>query len=166
MKAGIALGSNLGARRTNVAAGRDFVVGLHEGADRPLCSGLYQTEPVDCAPGTEAFINAAVEIETSLTPTALWQKLRDHERESGRREHRAKNSPREIDLDILYMGGVRLDSPALVLPHPRMLSRRFVLQPLADIRAGLVLPGQTATVAQLLSALPPEPAVHLVARDW
>jgi len=166
MKAGIALGSNLGDRLANMAAGRDFVFSLHEGADAPLGSGLYETEPVDCAPGTAAFLNAVIEIETSLAPTELLQKLRAYEQTAGRAEHCAKNSPREIDLDLLYMGSVRFDSPALVLPHPRMTSRRFVLQPLADIRADLVVPGQTATVAQLLSALPPHPAVRLVARDW
>jgi len=166
MKAGIALGSNLGDRRAQIAAGRDFVFSLHEGAPAPLCSGLYETEPVDCAPGTAAFLNAVVEMETPLEPLELLQQLLAYERTAGRAEHCAKNSPREIDLDLLYMGSVRFDSPALVLPHPRMTSRRFVLQPLADIRADLTLPGKKATVAQLLSALPPEPAVRLVARDW
>lgn len=166
MKTGIALGSNTGDRRAQIAAGRDFVLGLHEGTDAPFCSGLYETDPVDCAPGTAAFLNAVVEIETSLEPLKLLQKLRDYEQASGRAANRAKNSPRELDLDLLYMGDVRLDSSALALPHPRMTLRRFVLQPLADIRADLVLPGHSASVAQLLSALPPEPAVRLIARDW
>ena len=166
MKAGIALGSNLGDRRAQIAAGRDFVFSLHESAAAPFCSGLYETEPVECAPGTGAFLNAVIEIETSLEPPDLLQRLRDYEHSSGRSEHRAKNSPRALDLDLLYAGKIRLDSPALVLPHPRMTSRRFVLQPLADIRAVLLLPGQSATVAQLLSTLPPDPAVRLLARDW
>jgi len=166
MKAGIALGSNLGDRRTQIAAGRDFVLSLHKGVESPLCSGLYETEPVDCAPGTAAFLNAVVEIETSLEPSDLLRKLRDYEQASGRNEHCAKNSPRQIDLDLLYVDTLHLDSSTLVLPHPRITSRRFVLQPLSDIRADLVLPGQSARIAQLLSALPPEPAVHLVAHDW
>jgi len=166
VKTGVALGSNLGERRALIAAGRDFVIGLHEDSPSPLCSGLYETEPVGCAPGTAAFLNAVVEIETSLEPLELLQRLRAYERTLGRAEDRAKNSPRELDLDLLYMGNVRLDSPALVLPHPRMTSRRFVLQPLADIRADLILPGQTTSVVLLLSALPPEPAVRLIARDW
>ena len=166
MKAGITLGSNLGDRRAQIAAGRDFVFSLHESAAAPLCSGLYETEPVDCAPDTAAFLNAVVEIETSLEAPDLLHKLRDYEHSSGRSKHHAKNSPREIDLDLLYADDLRLDSSALVLPHPRMTSRRFVLQPLADVRADMVLPGQTTTVAQLLCALPPAPAVRLVARDW
>lgn len=166
MKAGIALGSNLGDRRAHISAGRNFVFSLHEAAAAPLCSALYETEPVDCAPDTAAFLNAVTEIETSLEPLALLHKLRDYERSVGRNERRAKNSPREIDLDLLYVDDLLLDSTALVLPHPRMTSRRFVLQPLADTRADAVLPAQSATIAQLLSALPPEPAVRLVARDW
>jgi len=166
VKTGIALGSNIGDRRTQIAAARDFVLSLHEGEEAPLCSGLYETEPVDCAPDTAAFLNAVVEVETSLAPLDFLQKLRDYEQASGRNEHRAKNSPREIDLDLLYADNLRLSSPALVLPHPRMTSRRFVLQPLSDLRADLVLPGQSASIAQLLSALPPEPAVHLIARGW
>ena len=166
VKAGIALGSNLSDRHAQIAAGRDFVFSLHEGAEAALVSGMYETEPVDCAPGTAAFLNAVVEIETSLGPMDLLQKLRDHERTLGRAEDRAKNSPRELDLDLLYSDDLRLVSSTLALPHPRMTARRFVLQPLADIRADLVLPGQTANVAQLLSALSPEPAVRLVAREW
>lgn len=166
MRTGIALGSNLGDRAAEMADARRLVFALHEGANAPLCSALYETEPVDCTPRTAAFLNAVVEIETSLEPLRLLQKLRDHERSSGRPDDRAKNSPREVDLDLLYMGDVRLDSSALVLPHPRLTSRRFVLQPLCDIRADLVLPGQTATTAQLLSGLPTEPAVHLVVREW
>ena len=166
MKAGIALGSNLGDRHAQIAAGREFVFSLHEGAEAPLCSALYETEPVDCQPDTAAFLNAAIEIETSLAPLDLWQKLREHECESGRAEQRATNSPREIDLDLLYVDKLRLDSPALVLPHPRMTTRRFVLQPLADIRPDLVLPGQSLTVAQLLAALPASPAVRPADAPW
>lgn len=166
MRTGIALGSNLGDRRANLAAGRDCILAWHQGQSPAVCSALYETEPVDCAPGTAAFLNAVVEIETALAPAELLQKLRDGERTLGRTENRAKNSPRQLDLDLLYAGDLRLESPALVLPHPRMTSRRFVLQPLADIRPGLVLPGQTKSIAQLLSVLPSEPAVCLVARDW
>lgn len=166
MRTGIALGSNLGDCAAQMAGARSLVFALHQGANAPLCSALYETEPVECASRTAAFLNAVVEIETSLEPLRLLQKLRDYERSSGRPDDRAKNSPRELDLDLLYLGNVCLDSPELVLPHPRITSRRFVLQPLSDIRADLVLPGQTATIARLLSELPPEPAVHLVAREW
>lgn len=166
MRTGVALGSNLGNRRAHIAAARDFVFGLHEGPAPPLCSGLYETEPVDCSPGTTAFLNAVTVIETSLAPFDLLRKLREHEHASGRAGNHAKNSPREVDLDLLYMGELRIASSALVLPHPRMTLRRFVLQPLADIHADLVLPGQTASVTTLLSGLPPQPTVRLFASEW
>ena len=166
MKAGIALGSNLGDRAAQMAAARDVIFMLHEGSDAPLCSALYETEPVGCAAGTAAFFNAVIEIETSLAPHDLLRKLRDYELASGRADKRAKNSPREIDLDLLYVGDLRVDSAVLALPHPRMTSRRFVLQPLADIRADLILPGQSSSVAQLLSELPASPAARLVTTKW
>lgn len=166
MKTGIALGSNLGDRRAHLAAARDFVFSQHAGETRPACSGLYETEPVGCAPGTAPFLNAVVEIETSLDPRELLRRLREFEMQSGRTRSPEKNSPREIDLDLLYCGDLRLDTPALVIPHSRMTTRRFVMQPLADIRPELVLPGQTETARNLLAHLPAAPAARLIARDW
>ena len=166
MKTGIALGSNLGDRLAQVTAARDFVLAMHEGSRATLCSGLYETDPVDCAPGTEPFLNAAVEIDTSLAPAACLAKLRDYEQSAGRAEYRDRNSPRAIDLDLLYMGDLRSDSPALQLPHPRMTQRRFVLQPLADIRPDLVLSMGSQPIASLLARLPTGPAVRLVANPW
>lgn len=166
MRAGIALGSNLGDRAARMGAARDFVFSLHEGPGAAAGSALYETDPVDCPPGTAPFLNAVVEIESNLDPEAILRRLRDYEQKSGRGATGPRNSPREIDLDILYAGDLRRASPALILPHPRMMSRRFVLQPLADIRPDLVLPGGDDSVAVLLSRLPPLPAVRLVARDW
>lgn len=166
MKAGIALGSNLGQRTDRLGAARDFLFSLHTGKDPARSSALYETEPVDCAPGTAPFLNAVVEIETRLEPQALAQRLREFEQKSGRSASRNRNSPREIDLDLLYAGASRLATPDLTLPHPRMTSRRFVLQPLADIQPDFVLPGQTDTVAALLAKLPSLPAVQPAARQW
>ena len=166
MKTGIALGSNLGDRLAQMAAARDFVLAMHEGDRTPLCSGLYETDPVDCAPGTEPFLNAVVEIDISLAASACLVRLRDFELRTGRGEFREHNTPRAIDLDLLYMGDVRSDTPALQLPHPRMTQRHFVLQPLADIRPELVLPAEAHTIASLLARLPAAPAVRLVATDW
>lgn len=166
MKAGIALGSNLGDRGSRMAAAKEFLFSLHEGTIAALSSSLYETEPVGCAPGTAPFLNAVVEIESSLEPHGLLGRLREFERDAGRRETAAKNSPREIDLDLLYAGDTRERTPALDLPHPRLPMRRFVLQPLADIRPDLVVPGQNETVAVLLSRLPPGPEVRMVASCW
>ena len=166
MKAGIALGSNVGDRAAHLAAAKRFLFSLHAGPGAPLSSALYETEPVDCAPGTGAFVNAVVEIESDLDPSALLARLSAYEQQQGRAANRAKNSPRVIDLDLLYFGDTRLDGPALTLPHPRMTARRFVLQPLCDIRPDLVLPGESLTVAQLLAALLASPAVRRVDTPW
>jgi 2-amino-4-hydroxy-6-hydroxymethyldihydropteridine diphosphokinase len=166
LKTGIALGSNLGNRLAQMAAARDFVMAMHEGGQAPLCSGLYETDPVDCAPGTEPFLNAVVEIDTSLAPAACLAKLRNYEQSAGRAEFRERNGPRAIDLDLLYMDDARSDTPTLQLPHPRMTERRFVLQPLADIRPDLVLTAEPGTIAALLARLPAAPAVRLVANPW
>ena len=166
MKAGIALGSNLGDRAAQLAAAKRFLTSLHAGPGAPLSSMLYETEPVDCAPDTAGFYNAVMEIETELEPAALLARLRAFEEEQGRPTHRAKNSPREIDLDLLYVGDTRTGTPELILPHPRMTARRFVLQPLADICPDLVLPGQHLSVAQLLAALPALPVVRPANEAW
>jgi 2-amino-4-hydroxy-6-hydroxymethyldihydropteridine diphosphokinase len=166
VRIGIALGSNLGDRAAALAAAKDFVFSLNESPGQPLCSGIYETEPVDCAPETAPFLNAVAEISVSLPPGALLGRLREFEQSAGRAANHEKNSPREIDLDLLYVGDLHLDTPALALPHPRMTARRFVLQPLADIRPDLVLPGEIATVAALLARLPDRPAVRLVDCAW
>lgn len=166
LKIGIALGSNLSERTTHLQAGRRMVALLHEGVAHPLCSGLYETEPVGCAEGTAAFLNAVMQIETSLEPAELLARLRAIEQSRGRHEAAPKNSPRELDLDLLYADQLELATSTLQLPHPRLPVRRFVLQPLADIRPDLVLPGQTETVAALLASLPAAPAVRLFAADW
>ena len=166
MKAGIALGSNLGDRAAQLAAAKRFLSSLHAGPDAAMCSALYETEPVDCEPGTATFLNAVMEIESPLEPLDLLARLREFERQQGRALDGGRNTPRQLDLDLLYAGDNHMDTPALVLPHPRMTARRFVLQPLADIRPDLVLPGQNLNVAQLLAALPASPAVRPANEAW
>lgn len=166
MKAGIALGSNLGDRAAHLAAAKRFLSSLHTGPGAPLCSALFETEPVDCALGTGPFLNAVMEIETPLEPSDLLARLREFERRQGRAVDRGRNSPRQLDLDLLYAGDNHMDTAPLILPHPRMTARRFVLQPLTEIRPDLVLPGQELTVAQLLAALPASPAVRPADCAW
>lgn len=164
--AGLALGSNLGDRRSHLCAARDFLLTLHEGTDAPAVSGLYETDPVDCPPGSQPFLNAVVEITTNQSPDALLAALALFEQRSGRPADRERNAPRAVDLDLLYAGELVLDTAELILPHPRLTGRRFVLQPLADIRPDLVLPAQSRSVSQLLDALPADSGVRLVAATW
>lgn len=140
MKAGIALGSNVGDRLANLRAARDRLFGLHQGtAEAFLISPIYETEPVDCEPGTAAFFNAVIELETSLHPLDLLDAAQAIERELGRPDRRPKNAPRTIDVDLLYGEGVEIENERLSLPHPRMQERWFVLQPLSHLRD--TLPG-------------------------
>jgi len=162
----IALGSNLGNRTAHMKSARDFAFSLHQGATPPLCSPLYETDPVGCEEPAEPFLNAVTGIESPLEPEDLLRRLRSFERENGRAESAKKNAPRTMDLDLLCVGALRLSTPELTLPHPRMTTRRFVLQPLADMLPDLVLPGQNHTVAALLVGLSVTPGVRLVARTW
>jgi len=155
MRAGIALGSNLEPRLPHLQAAKGRLLMLHSDKRAVVfCSKVYETSPVDCAPGTRPFLNAVMEISTDLGPIGLLAALHDIEEHLGRPSVREKNSPRTIDLDILYCDDLTLDEGDIVIPHPRIAERRFVLQPLADIRPDLILPTTTKSVNELLSDLP------------
>ncbi len=154
MRVGIALGSNLGERLTNLRRAREAILGLSRAnADSCLTAPIYQTAPVDCAPGAGYFLNSAMEIEYSSDLDTLLRALRGVETDLGRPQQHGINESRQIDLDILYADDLIIQTPELTVPHPRMLQRRFVLAPLAAIRPGLILPGQGETVADILAGL-------------
>ncbi len=152
---GIALGSNLGDRAENMRHGIELLLERVPGVKLNASAPVYETEPVDCEPGTQSFLNTVIEIEADCTPRELHAHLKAVESALGRPEQRERNSPRTLDLDLLYADAVISDDPELILPHPRLHLRRFVLQPLADIRPDLVLPGQQHSVAELLAHIPP-----------
>lgn len=140
MRAGIALGSNLGDRNTLLQKAIGHLREIHESGEF-LVSGLHETEPVDCPPGSPFFLNGVVELETTLTPLQLLHRLRSLELQYGRPELYTRNSPRTLDLDLLYCDGMTHCTPELELPHPRIRERPFVLIPLVEIRPELRLPG-------------------------
>ncbi len=147
----VALGSNLGDPRQQVLDAVAALAGLPE--TRLLRrSALYRTPPWGVLQ-QPSFINAAVEIDTGLSPPALLQALLAIEQRAGR-VRAERNGPRILDLDVLHVDGVQLDSPELTLPHPRMADRAFVLLPLNDVAPGLTLPG-LGTVAELLVRIDP-----------
>ena len=166
MRAGIALGANLGARLLCLTTARARIFALPEVSPPLLSSALYETEPVDCEPGAEKFLNAVVEIGYGGSSRQLLEELRKIEAALGRPPEHARNRSRTIDLDLLYHGARTLDEPQLQLPHPRLAFRGFVLHPLAEIRPDLILPKQRKTVRELTEELPPAPAVVRSARQW
>lgn len=163
---GIALGSNLGDREANLRRGVALLVErVHPTAI--IAGGCYETAPVDCEPGTQAFLNSVIEIEAACTPEGLHTHLQAVEQAMGRPVVREKNSPRSLDLDLLYAGDFVSDDPVLIVPHPRLHLRRFVLQPLADIRPELILPGHQCSIAEHLAAITDDPGeVRLVQKVW
>ena len=149
----IALGSNLGDSRQNL---RDVMARLQQFSDSPLLkSSLWRTTPVDCPPDSPQFLNAVVGLvpRQDETPESLLAKLQALEKAFGRSAKKILNEPRPLDLDLITFGAETRQTPTFVLPHPRAAQRKFVLQPLSEIAPQLVLPGQTKTVAELLSAL-------------
>ncbi|MBP6602353.1 MAG: 2-amino-4-hydroxy-6-hydroxymethyldihydropteridine diphosphokinase [Verrucomicrobiales bacterium] len=134
---GISLGSNLGDRLGNL---RTAVARLQEvqSSGHLLLSSVYETDPVGCPPGSGSFYNAVIEIETELSPHDLLRTTKAIEKALGRPSAREINAPRTVDLDLLYYGEMVLSDGDLVLPHPRMGERAFVLMPLAEIRPDLV----------------------------
>ncbi len=153
-KAIIALGSNLGDSRQIIL---NAMARLQNFSDQPIFkSSLWQTSPVNCPPGSPNFVNAVVGLvpRAGETPESLLKKLRALETEFGHRPRKVLNEPRSLDLDLIAFGKETRNSTDLVLPHPRAHERRFVLQPLSEIAADLILPGQGKTVSQLLAELP------------
>jgi 2-amino-4-hydroxy-6-hydroxymethyldihydropteridine diphosphokinase len=166
VKVGISLGSNLGDRLAQLQAARDFLVTLAVD-DHYRQSPVYETEPQGCPPGSPLFLNAVVEFEFTGEPLDLLARLQAYEQAHGRNRDLPRNAARRIDLDILYFGDRQLETPTLVLPHPRMTTRRFVLEPLAAIAPDLGIPGTGKTVEQLLAGLPARPeATRVVMLDW
>ncbi len=166
MRTGIALGSNLGDRLANLAAGRDAVMKLPGVSAPMLPSRVYETEPVGTGPDAGPFLNAVIEVECTADPFSLLTALRGIESALGRPLRYPRNAPRTLDLDILYVSDLVLSDEKLILPHPRLHLRRFVLAPLNDIRPELLLPGQSQSVSELLAGLADPGAVTVFAESW
>jgi len=166
VRAGIAIGSNLGDQLANLRAARERVRRIAGVTEPIISSRIYETEPVNSTPGAGAYLNAVIEVEYDGQPIALLDALQAIETELGRPSKRPRNAPRTIDLDILYAGNLVLSNQDVVIPHPRLHQRRFVLAPLADIRPELVLPGQQRSVAELLAALHDPAAVRILPETW
>jgi 2-amino-4-hydroxy-6-hydroxymethyldihydropteridine diphosphokinase len=166
MRAGVALGSNLGHRLEHLRLARAKIQQLPKTHEPFLFSHVYEADPVGCEPGAPKFLNAVMEFGYEGEAKTLLRELRAIEAALGRASDHARNVSRTIDLDLLYFGTCRMNAPDLELPHPRLHTRRFVLAPLSDIRADLVLPGQEKPIRTLLSELADDSEVVRLADEW
>ena len=140
----VGLGANLGDREATIRAAVVALPGVVS------VSSLRETDPVGKTDQPK-FLNGVAALDTSLSPRELLDLLLSIERELGR-ERRERWGPRVIDLDLLLYGDEIVDEPGLNVPHPRLHERRFVLEPLAEIAPGLVIPGR-GRVEELLAEL-------------
>lgn len=145
----VALGSNLGDPRQQLLNAMLALEAL-PGTRLLRRSALYRTPPWGVLE-QPPFVNAAVQLDTTLSPHGMLDALLEIERKAGR-IRAERNGPRTLDLDLLHVEGERINDELLILPHPRIAERVFVLLPLNDIAPGLELPGQ-GSVAQLLARM-------------
>lgn len=129
---GIALGSNLDNPQGQIEKAVLFLTHLAFQKKIRVARPIL-TEPEDCPPGSPLFVNTVAEMEWAGTPEELLTHLQNYEHESGRPLKRSKNAPRPIDLDIIYFDNLEIETPQLIIPHPRAHLRSFVIEPLREI---------------------------------
>jgi 2-amino-4-hydroxy-6-hydroxymethyldihydropteridine diphosphokinase len=151
-RAFVGLGANLagthGGPQATLAAAVEALAGLPQ-TSRQAVSRVYVSDPVEAA--GPPFYNQVAELHSRLAPAALLDALQAIEADAGR-ERPYRNAPRTLDLDLLMVGDLRMQTPRLTLPHPRMHERLFVLMPLCELDAALWIPGR-GTVSDCLAAV-------------
>ncbi|MGH9190504.1 MAG: 2-amino-4-hydroxy-6-hydroxymethyldihydropteridine diphosphokinase [Acidimicrobiales bacterium] len=131
MRAFLGLGSNVGDRRRHLS---EAVAALTEAV---AVSPVYETEPVGGPPGQRDHLNVVVELDTERSPRELLETAQALEEAAGR-QRGERHGRRTLDVDVLLVGDLKVDEPDLVVPHPGMAERRFVLVPLSDLAPELV----------------------------
>jgi 2-amino-4-hydroxy-6-hydroxymethyldihydropteridine diphosphokinase len=167
MELGFSLGGNLGDRLAYMQAARDALVAV-AGSQLLTQSPIYETSPVGVREVYKElhYYNAVVVLTSPVSMDNWALELARIEEQLGRERTEDKNAPRTIDVDLIYADNLFIDSGGLIVPHPRWASRRFVLQPLADVRPDLRLPGQSEPVKNLLRNLPLEETIEKRVVQW
>ncbi len=166
MKVGLGLGSNIGDRLRHLQQAKSYLLSLSP-QQWHRASPLYESEPVGCPDGAAKFLNAALEIEFTGAPKTLLKKILAYEVAHGRDRSADVNASRTIDVDILYFGEKEILEKDLVVPHPRLAARRFVLLPLSTICPEMIVKGTGKTVRMLLRELPAGVGdVRFVQQEW
>lgn len=162
-KAFLSLGSNVGDKEKNLETGLDF---LTENSNVELIhsSRIYETEPM-YNKNQENFYNQTIKVRTVLSPAELLGFIKLIELKSGRRISHARNMPRTLDIDILTVDDIVMNSPGLVLPHPHLKERKFVLEPWAEIAPEFEVPTLDKTVQELLNTTEDTSEVMLLEED-
>lgn len=164
---GIALGSNLGQRIKHLQAARKALEDLMPLNAPLLQAPIYQTAPMDCPEESPDFYNTVIEIAYSGNPEQLLQHTQAIEKQLGRTEKKRDNEPRIVDIDLLYFDDLTLNLPQLQIPHPRLIERRFVLEPLNDICPERYFSQYEMTAKELLDQLcSKEPPLQMVQANW
>ena len=156
----VALGSNLGDRIANLSLARSLLPCVR-------ASPLYETIPVDCPEGSAVFLNGVLELSWDGSAAELHALGQSIEAQLGRPPQHGYHAPRIIDVDLLAVGEMVIETPTLLLPHPRLHQRRFVLQPWADLSPHLRLPGFQYNIGELLERLDSsEPPLQRSPHPW
>jgi 2-amino-4-hydroxy-6-hydroxymethyldihydropteridine diphosphokinase len=150
MRAFVGVGANLGDRWGFLALAARA---LRASPGIAVVRGSRVWDSAPLGPPQPRYLNAALELETTLPPRALLAALKAVERQARRRRD-VRWGARTLDLDLLLLGGLAVAEPGLAVPHPELAARRFALQPLAELCPRAVVPGTGATVAGLLAAAP------------
>lgn len=148
----LGLGSNVGDPAAHLRAAIELLRG--RGVEVEAVSSVYVTEPVGEVLDQPDFLNAAVRVRTQLEPEALLDLCKEVEAACGRDLDAPRHSPRPLDVDLLLLGDLELETERLTLPHREVTTRRFVLVPLLELDPDLTLPDGTS-LADALAALPP-----------
>ena len=159
----IAFGGNLGACRKTFIDARNQL--RQRGVVVLVSSALYVTEAVGGPDDQPDYLNAVIQVETCLSAIQLLELCLDIELEAGRQRHQHWG-PRTLDLDLLLYARLVCDTSRLILPHPRLHQRRFVLEPLCTLTPVGCHPGLHQSFQQLLQQLPMNPSVHLAELQW
>ena len=158
VKAFLGLGTNMGDRANNLVAAREHLSGWP--VDIEQVSPVYISEPWGFKSEND-FFNQVIEIKTGIDAFSLLDFAQDTEKKMGRIRSVERYSDRVIDIDILFFGDEIISSKPLIIPHPLLHKRMFVLQPLADIAPGFIHPVLGKTISEILDECDDKPGLHL-----
>lgn len=167
METGFSLGSNLGGRLRLLSQAKTLLL-LDPQVTFVDQSSVFETEPVGVNDAYKQmkFLNAVLVVESPYTAEEWLPKIKKVEALLKRERTDDRNAPRTIDVDILFVGAEVVDRDLLQVPHPRWAERRFVVEPLAEVRPDLILPGAEGSVKNILEQMPATDDVRLFSERW